>query len=120
MLRRPVVTSPPIDRSTKACRIWLEIERVQIIRDAQKASGKFWPEWVSEAIGYFENEPPAEINALLQTWKRRRRDKEDISIRIFAETLAKIRLMVERHPGGSMQACLQHALFIHALRCSLR
>lgn len=120
VLRRPVLKPTPIDRSTVARRIWLRTEKFQVIRDAQATSGEPWHDWVAEAIAYFEKEPPEEIYALLHTWARRRQSKQDISIRIFARTLERVRLLVGRHPGGSMQACFEHALFIHALRCSLR
>lgn len=104
---------------TTSTSLWLPNDQVQLIKEAQSASSQLWPEWISNAIRHFMKEPPEEIEALLQSWVRGREHKTKINVRITNTCLEEIDQLCARVPDSSKQACLQHALYIHALRCLL-
>jgi predicted DNA binding CopG/RHH family protein len=116
MARKPAPTSKKVAVPTTSYPLWLPNDQLEIIKEAQSASKKLWPEWVADAMQRFKCEPEEEIEVLLQTWLRDRKDKTRINIRITESTLEEIHELCAKNVNASKQACLQHALYIHALR----
>lgn len=119
MIRKPAPTASMPVVSTTSYTLWLPNDQVEIIRNAQVASGKQWPDMVSAAIKRFKQEPKEEIESLLCTWVRSRDHKTRMNVRITDACLREISDLCEKSPAGSKQACLQHALFIYALSVAL-
>lgn len=116
MARTPAPTANRAPLPTTSYPLWLPNDQLPTITEAQKISGKQWPEWIAAALSHFKQEPPEEIEALLGAWVRGRKDKTRINVRITKTSLDDIELICAVGHNGSKQACLQHALFIHALR----
>lgn len=116
MVRKLAPKTEKIVAPTTSYPLWLPDAQLIIIKLAHEKSKKLWPEWVAEAVQRFKTEPPEEIEALLQTWVRTRDGKTRINIRISESTLAEIDELCALNANSSKQACLQHALYIHALR----
>lgn len=96
--------------------LWLPNNQFDLIIKAQEKSGKDWASWISAALTVFKKEPSEEIEALLQTWVRERTNKTRINVRISKKSLDGIAEICKTANSGSKQACLQHALFMYALR----
>jgi hypothetical protein len=116
MVRRPAPAVTKPYEISKSYPLWISPDLLKTIEEAHERSPLTWPEWVSEAIKRFEREPQEEIDALLNAWVRGRAGKVRTNIRITDSTNAMIDEICKRSQGGTKQACLQHALFIHALR----
>lgn len=116
MVRRPAPSVIKPKEASESYALWISPELLRIIVEAQDRSPLTWAEWVSEAIFRFEREPQEEIDALLNAWVRGRTGKVRTNIRITDSTNATIDAICNRSQGGTKQACLQHALFIQALR----
>lgn len=116
MARKLAPTAKKLAVPTTSYPLWLPNDQLETIKEVQAASKKLWPEWVADAIKRFKCEPEAEIEALLQTWVRDRKGKTRINIRITEATLEEIHELCANNVNASKQACLQHALYIHALR----
>jgi hypothetical protein len=110
----PTATRGPVP--TTSYPLWLPNDQFNTIIEAQQKSEKQWPEWIAAALSHFKKEPPAEIEALLGAWVRERKNKQRINVRITKASLEDIETICAAAHNGSKQACLQHALFIHALR----
>lgn len=95
--------------------IWLPKDQLEVIKEAQARSGMLWPKWIERALSNFKREPAEEIASLLTTWNRDRSEKSKINVRIYESTLQEIEELCQQY-SGFKQACLQHALFIYALR----
>lgn len=116
MIRKPAPTSKKSVVPSTSYPLWLPNNQLLVVKKAQLDSKKLWPEWVAEAITRFKAEPEEEIEALLQAWVRGRKDKTRINIRITEATLSEIHELCANNVNASIQACLQHSLYIHALR----
>lgn len=116
MIRKPAPTAKRAPVPTTSYPLWLPNDQIKTIIDAQQTSEKQWPEWIAAALNYFKKEPPEEIEALLGAWVRGRNNKTRINVRITKSSLEDIETICAVAHNGSKQACLQHALFIHALR----
>lgn len=95
--------------------VWLPNDQIELIFKTQQQSGKEWPVWIAAAITSFLKEPAEEISSLLTTFVRDRKNKTRTNLRISQATLDVIEAVCSEH-GGTKQACLQHALFMYALR----
>ncbi|WP_153785334.1 hypothetical protein [Pseudomonas sp. EMN2] len=115
-MRKPAPTEKKVVAPTTSYPLWLPNDQVEVIQQAQVLSSKAWPDWISDAIDHFKKEPEDEIENLITTWVRDRKDKKKINVRITKECLAEIDLLCANNKDASKQACLQHACFIHALR----
>jgi hypothetical protein len=116
MVRKPAPTAKRATVPTTSYPLWLPNDQFETIIVAQQKSGKLWPEWIAAALAHFKQEPPEEIEALLGAWVRGRGDKTRTNVRITKASLDEIDAICASTHNGSKQACLQHALFIHALR----
>lgn len=116
MIRKPAPTAKRAPVPTTSYPLWLPNDQIKTILDAQQKSEKQWPEWIAAALTHFKKEPAEEIEALLGAWVRGRNDKTRINVRITKASLEDIEIICTAAHNGSKQACLQHALFIHALR----
>lgn len=116
MVRNPAPSARRASIPTTSYPLWLPNDQVEIIMAAQHNSGKLWPDWIAAALAHFKREPAEEIEALLGTWVRGRKEKTRTNVRITKESLDIIDAICAASSNGSKQACLQHALFIHALR----
>lgn len=96
--------------------VWLPNDQIELILEAQQQSGKDWPVWIAAAIAIFLKEPSEEISSLLTTFVRDRKNKTRTNLRISQATLDIIEAVCKAHGVGTKQACLQHALFMYALR----
>ncbi|MDZ5605273.1 hypothetical protein SJI00_21090 [Pseudomonas sp. RP23018S] len=110
--RRPVAPAVP----TTSYPVWLPNDQFDLIFEAQQQSGKEWPVWIAVAIASFMKEPHEEITSLLTTFVRDRKNKTRTNLRISKATLELIETVCKDHGVGTKQACLQHALFMYALR----
>ncbi|MFA4834625.1 MAG: hypothetical protein WC749_00935 [Dehalococcoidia bacterium] len=116
MARKPAPTAPRGPVQTTSYPLWLPNDQFKTIIEAQQKSEKQWPEWIAAALVHFKKEPTEEIEALLGAWVRERKNKQRINVRITKASLEDIETICAAAHNGSKQACLQHALFIHALR----
>jgi len=110
--RRPVAPAVP----TTSYPVWLPNDQIDLIFEAQQQSSKEWPVWIAAAIASFLKEPSEEITSLLTTFVRDRKNKTRTNLRISQATLELIEAVCKDHGVGTKQACLQHALFMYALR----
>lgn len=115
-MRKPAPTEKKVVAPTTSYPLWLPNDQVEVIQQAQVLSAKAWPDWIADAIEHFKREPEDEIENLLTTWVRGRKDKTKINVRITKDCLLEIDRLCENNKQASKQACLQHACFIHALR----
>lgn len=118
MARQPAPSSkrsvaPPVPSTSYP--VWLPNDQIELIFETQQQSGKEWPVWIAAALASFLKEPKEEIASLLTTFVRDRTNKTRTNLRISQATLDKIGIVCEDH-GGTKQACLQHSLFMYALR----
>lgn len=116
MIRKPAPTAKRAPVPTTSYPLWLPNDQINTITEAQQKSGKQWAEWIATALAHFKKEPIEEIQALLGAWVRGRENKKRINVRITKDSLDDIEAICVAAHSGSKQACLQHALFIHALR----
>lgn len=116
MVRKPVPIAKLTAAPTTSYPLWLPNDQIEIIMLAQHNSGQLWSEWIAAAVTHFKQEPPEEIHALLGAWVRGRSDKTRTNVRITKDSLNDVEAICASSHKGSKQACLQHALFIHALR----
>lgn len=118
-MRNPAPLAKRVAVPNTSYPLWLPKDQAEVIKAAQQTSGKNWTEWVASAFKRFREEPAEEIEVLVQTWVKDRSGKVRMNVRIADSCLAEIDELCAKIENSSKQACLQHALFIYALRAGV-